>query len=384
MYRHIKPYIFWSVLSFALFLASCRAGGEFPGREYMPDMAHSKAYEYYSPSRVIISESGDTISVSKTGQSSRMPVKGTVPRGYSEYHYPNTPEGYEAAGQELRNPFNANHAEVLEKGKALYNTNCAICHGDKGAANGGIVASGKFPAPPPSYFRNDILEMPEGKMFHSIHYGKNLMGSYAPQLSKDERWKVVSYIKDMQAAQIAKDKKITKEDALKLILGQNTYKSDGTYTSSAATTQAEPKTDTTKRLAAVADIVKIVPSELDKYEKQALKSGEKIVLRNIFFETGSFKLRKESNEELEKLVKILNKNTNAKIEISGHTDSDGDDASNLKLSENRAKVVFDYLTSKNIAKDRLKFKGYGETQPVSPNTTPEGKQQNRRTEFKVL
>ena len=95
-------------------------------------------------------------------------------------------------------------------------------------------------------------------------------------------------------------------------------------------------------------------------------------------------LRPESTNELERLTKLLNDVPTLKIEISGHTDSKGADDYNKKLSDNRAKSVVDYLLKTGIATDRLTYKGYGEEQPVASNDTEEGRQQNRRTEFKVL
>ncbi|HYG50838.1 MAG TPA: OmpA family protein, partial [Flavobacteriales bacterium] len=78
------------------------------------------------------------------------------------------------------------------------------------------------------------------------------------------------------------------------------------------------------------------------------------------------------------------KNADIKIELGGHTDSDGDDAHNLTLSDNRAKAVMNYLVSKGVTKERLKAKGYGETKPVVPNDTKEHKAMNRRTEYKIV
>lgn len=113
-------------------------------------------------------------------------------------------------------------------------------------------------------------------------------------------------------------------------------------------------------------------------------AGSKIVLRNIFFDTGKYTIRSESYVELNKLVTLLKTNPNLRVEISGHTDNVGDENLNIQLSESRAKEVVQYLVSQGIAAQRLQSKGYGSSQPIAPNTTEEGKQKNRRTEFKVL
>jgi outer membrane protein OmpA-like peptidoglycan-associated protein/tetratricopeptide (TPR) repeat protein len=112
--------------------------------------------------------------------------------------------------------------------------------------------------------------------------------------------------------------------------------------------------------------------------------GSKIILKNIFFDYGKATLRAESTSELERLVKLLNDVSGLKIEISGFTDSKGSAEFNQKLSENRAKSVVDYLVRAGIAADRLTFVGYGKEQAIASNDTEEGRQMNRRTEFKVL
>jgi len=117
---------------------------------------------------------------------------------------------------------------------------------------------------------------------------------------------------------------------------------------------------------------------------ESVKEGNKIVLKNIFFETNSFELKKESTVELARLIKFLNENASIKIEIGGHTDNIGSDETNLKLSENRAKNVVEYLVSNGIMRSRLSAKGYGKTQPVADNINEEGRSLNRRTEFKII
>jgi len=109
-----------------------------------------------------------------------------------------------------------------------------------------------------------------------------------------------------------------------------------------------------------------------------------IVLQNVFFESGSAALLPTSEPELNKLLWTLRKNTEMKMEIRGHTDTVGDDQVNQKLSEARAKAVYDYLTGRGIEASRLTFIGFGEMQPLADNATAEGRKQNRRTEFKVI
>ena len=117
---------------------------------------------------------------------------------------------------------------------------------------------------------------------------------------------------------------------------------------------------------------------------QKMDAGATIVLENIFFKTNSSNLETESFVELAKLIELLEKNESMRIRIEGHTDSDGDEAANLKLSQARALSVKSYLESKGIASTRIESEGYGETQPLESNATPEGKAKNRRTVFRVL
>lgn len=112
--------------------------------------------------------------------------------------------------------------------------------------------------------------------------------------------------------------------------------------------------------------------------------GKPIILKNIFFETGSAILKTESTAELNRLRELLAENPSLKIRINGHTDDVGGEAENLLLSENRARAVFDFLLKNGIETGRLSFKGFGESQPVDSNLTAEGRAKNRRTEFEAL
>ncbi|HIA06361.1 MAG TPA: OmpA family protein [Flavobacteriales bacterium] len=107
-------------------------------------------------------------------------------------------------------------------------------------------------------------------------------------------------------------------------------------------------------------------------------------LDNVFFDTGKATLRPKSFIELDELVEVMLFKTELVIEIGGHTDNVGKDDYNMKLSQARAGTVRNYLVKNGVNKLHVKAKGYGESKPVAYNTTPEGRQKNRRTEVKIL
>ncbi|MBI9056111.1 MAG: OmpA family protein [Bacteroidales bacterium] len=114
------------------------------------------------------------------------------------------------------------------------------------------------------------------------------------------------------------------------------------------------------------------------------KIGEAFILENISFELNSSNLKESSYPTLNHLVGLFNIYPNLIIEIAGHTDNIGDKAVNVKLSKNRAKSVVDYLISEGIKPNQVQSKGYGESFPISDNTSEKGRKNNRRVEFKIL
>lgn len=130
-----------------------------------------------------------------------------------------------------------------------------------------------------------------------------------------------------------------------------------------------------------------VPENQKEYELlvklQATQKDATIILKNVFFDTDSYKLKPESYTELDKLTTLLKENPGISIELRGHTDNTASETHNLTLSDNRAKAVRSYLIEKGIAESRLTAKGYGEKLPIASNQTAEGKALNRRTEFKI-
>jgi outer membrane protein OmpA-like peptidoglycan-associated protein len=125
--------------------------------------------------------------------------------------------------------------------------------------------------------------------------------------------------------------------------------------------------------------VRLAEGGIDPYK--TLSIDGKIIARGINFESGKSTLKPESLGALNNIVQMMNTHPELKFEVSGHTDSDGNDASNLNLSTERAIVVKNKLISLGISGERLTTKGYGETKPISDNTTSEGKANNRRVEF---
>jgi outer membrane protein OmpA-like peptidoglycan-associated protein len=121
-----------------------------------------------------------------------------------------------------------------------------------------------------------------------------------------------------------------------------------------------------------------------RIELSPIREGESVVLKNVFFSSNSYELSNRSRAELNTLVSFLNKNYRLQVEIGGHTDNVGKEASNKALSLNRAKAVQDFLVTAGIPLERLISKGYGASIPLADNDSEEGRAQNRRTEFKVL
>ena len=118
--------------------------------------------------------------------------------------------------------------------------------------------------------------------------------------------------------------------------------------------------------------------------KEETKKLFEKALTGIQFETGSAVIKKSSYGILDQVVSVMNENPEYNLEVHGHTDSQGDDAKNLTLSEKRAASVRDYLTEKGVNGDRLRSSGHGETAPVADNGTSAGRAKNRRVEFKVM
>ncbi|MEP7167769.1 MAG: OmpA family protein [Bacteroidota bacterium] len=118
-------------------------------------------------------------------------------------------------------------------------------------------------------------------------------------------------------------------------------------------------------------------------DMKPMEEGNNIILTNIFFDTDRFDLKRQSKDILDRVVKLMKDFPTIKVEISGHTDNVGKDEYNHRLSEDRAQSVVEYLIQQKISENRLSAVGYGETKPFASNDSAEGRQKNRRIEFKI-
>ena len=217
-----------------VFQACSSAGGENTGHEYMPDMAHSVAYEANKIDEYSLHtwNDGSVRTVNQLWGTPRLPVKGTIPRGYvglsahnnsveyadllqkgvytpingnMPYYYSDNEEERTRANKEIvMNPFPITK-RALENGKNLYKIYCGICHGDKAGGDGYLAREeslgGKYPAQPANLLLDTFVNGNNGRLYHAIMYGKNVMGGYADKLSYEERWDVIHYIRACQAGE---------------------------------------------------------------------------------------------------------------------------------------------------------------------------------------
>jgi mono/diheme cytochrome c family protein len=182
-----------AILSATAVIISCSDVKRKPGSVYMPDMAYSRAYETYA----------DHSNLAEKGINfNNRPVVGTMARGeelpfYLAKDAAGDTTNY-VASKQIKSPIDSLSAAEYTETERLYLINCGVCHGAKLNGNGPLYKDGAGPyAAKPATLVGDAKyeAMPEGQMFYSVMYGKNLMGSYASQLSRHQRWMVIRYIK---------------------------------------------------------------------------------------------------------------------------------------------------------------------------------------------
>lgn len=179
--RKAKLLTVFTLITMGISLASCDK--KKPQRDYMPDMYHTTAFKAQSADKH-----------AKDGSSNRTPPEGTIPRDYTPYKFKQNQA--ELAGRELKNPFKPTKANLL-RGQKVYNTYCIVCHGPKGSGNGFVVPP--YPRPP-SILTDKIRKWTDGRLFHVMTKGQNLMPSYSVQIAAADRWYVAHYVRVLQRA----------------------------------------------------------------------------------------------------------------------------------------------------------------------------------------
>ncbi len=210
-------------LTTSVVIISCSDVKREPNKIYMPDMAYSRAYESYAERDSTKFTENESERGMKIFYNNR-PVVGTISMG-EEMPFPIAKDlpgdtANYVASKAIKNPIDSLSAKDLVEAERLYLINCGVCHGKALDGNGPLWkdGNGPFPAAPKNLVADAVVgNMPDGQMFYSIAYGKNLMGSYASQLSRKQRWQVIYYVKQKQketkaaAAAPAKDATVAKK-----------------------------------------------------------------------------------------------------------------------------------------------------------------------------
>lgn len=180
-----------NILLFATFVATLalhwilRTDPTAPNREFIPEMVRTARYNAFSPNGSF-----------PDGKTLQPPAPGTLPRGYRLLHYQVSPAEAQRAAEELHNPLSGADAAAVARGAFVFANFCQACHGVSGRGDGPVGQRG-FPAPP-SLLAEHAVKMKDGQMFHVLAFGQNNMPSYASQLSPDDRWKVILFVRTLQ------------------------------------------------------------------------------------------------------------------------------------------------------------------------------------------
>jgi cytochrome c553 len=158
------------------------------GYDFIPDMVYSRAYETFSDNPNF-----------KDSSTMRIPVIGTIPRGFTPFRYTIDSASRAKAGNELVSPFRPT-LEVLERGKLIFTTFCIDCHGAAGKGDGHLFTSGLYPLKPREISAAPTSKLKDGQIYHTITLGFGSMGAHGAQIKPDDRWKLVLYVRELQKA----------------------------------------------------------------------------------------------------------------------------------------------------------------------------------------
>lgn len=176
-----------SVLLLAgVILSSCDRQKNMRGYDFLPDMVYSQAYDTYSKNPNF-----------KDSMTMRVPVYGTVPRGFIPFRYTIDSASRVLAGKELLNPFLPTD-DVIARGEIIFTTFCIGCHGALGKGDGQLYSSGLYPLKPREISGDVASKLKDGEIYHTITLGFGPMGAHGAQIKPEDRWKLVLYVRELQ------------------------------------------------------------------------------------------------------------------------------------------------------------------------------------------
>lgn len=332
-----SAYLFILTLTTAFILSSCGSDRNNPGIQYAPEMYSSIPYEPFT-------QDIDSFAPFKDRRNQQIPPEGTIARGqFASYDIPNSEEDSIRHSDAVKNMINPlrRTSKTMEEGEVLYLRFCSACHGEKGAGDGKVA--GHDAINPTAYNAGAVADYTAGEVYYVIMHGKGVMGSYASQLTYEDRWKVAHYVEKLQGKEMAPERD---------------YFDAG--------------------MVNIADFKK-----KPEYE-------EVYALQNVEFGVGDASITAEGLKTLDMVSKFLKDNKELvnkqrlMIHFEGHTDSDGDTTVNMLLSEQRAQSVADYVIGKGASSSKIKAVGYGSSMPVARGEGDDFKARNRRTEVKIV
>jgi mono/diheme cytochrome c family protein len=182
----LNPGLSLVLLALLVLSITARRQPTVPNVEFLPEMVRTTRFNAYTENPYFAD-----------GKTLQSPAPGTIARGQMPLNYTRTDQDALRAGRELANPFTLEEGDAMARGETVYRHFCLPCHGATGAGDGPVVRRG-YPAPPPP---NPAVHLSDGQMFHIVTYGKGNMAGYAAQISREDRWRVILFVRSVQQKQ---------------------------------------------------------------------------------------------------------------------------------------------------------------------------------------
>lgn len=351
----------------AIAMISCTSKGNRTGFEYGPQMYVSDAYEPFSQAQEYENN--------PNGMSMRLPVKGTIARGQIGYFYPhaNTGEGYEASAS--YEPWVTKAKEDVKEGERLYNIYCWHCHGKKGKNDGPIFKEKKMPGPSWKGYQDDYIKnLPDGKIYHVVTYGKGLMGPHAFLISPEERWKVIHYVKYLSKGDdFVFDEKSNADE----LAGRGKHGSDNAEHGSDADGHENGNSHNGGESGFGGTKADLEPAD----KQMILTAMSKVMFKGL---PNRKELKNESFEHLNSIAEYLKAHPNYKTNVLGHTGLTLTEEGAETLGLDRPSTIVNYLISKGVSEDNLRAISLGNNEMEGSGVSAGDRKANRRVELEIF